>query len=532
MSPNQTALATVRQFQSETEAIRELPEPLAVRLTIFTLVSFLVLGLVFMFVTKLDRVVTSQGGKIVPVGHVNVFQALDTSIIKSIDVREGDQVQAGQLLATLDPTFAAADVNQLRLQIASLEAQVARDEAELSGKPLAFPDRTDSEFQNYAALQKALYEQRMAQYNAQATSFDSKINAAQATIQKLQKDDERYQQRDEVLKKIEEMRNTLAERGSGSQLNLFISQDARLEVLRNMDFTHNSLLEAKNTLATAYADKNAFIQQWNAALSQDLVTSRGKLDDAKSSYEKAAKHQDLVRLTAAVPSVVLSIAKLSVGSVLKQGDPFLTLMPLNTTMEAEIKISSRDIGFARAGDRCVLSIDAFNPGEHGTAEGKVLWVSDGAFTTSDDNQVVDAYYKARCSVDRTDFVGVPANFRLIPGMTLTGDVMVGQALGRDVSDRRHAAARLAGDAGAMSAAVAGLLTRLTPWRQQPLDRGNLEYERKRYNRAVAAWLDAAASGNVDAQYRLVECYARVEGVLRNMADAMAWFQTGCGRRTC
>ena len=156
------------------------------------------------------------------------------------------------------------------------------------------------------------------------------------------------------------------------------------------------------------------------------MTTRGKLDDAKSFYEKASKHQDLVRLTATVPSVVLSIAKLSVGSVLKAGDPFLTLMPLNTPMQAEIKIASRDVGFARAGDRCVLNIDAFNSIEHGTAEGTVLWISDGAFTTNDDNQVVEAYYKARCSVDRTNFRGVPANFRLIPGMTLAGDINVGK----------------------------------------------------------------------------------------------------------
>ena len=93
MSPNQAALTTVRQFQSETEAIREQPEPVAVRMTLFVLVGFLLIGVAFMFLTKLDRVVTSQGGKIVPVGQVNVFQALDTSLIKSIDVREGDQVR-------------------------------------------------------------------------------------------------------------------------------------------------------------------------------------------------------------------------------------------------------------------------------------------------------------------------------------------------------------------------------------------------------------------------------------------------------
>ena len=426
MSPNQAALATVRQFQSETDSIREATEPLAARVTVWVLAGFLVVCVAITFLTRLDRTVSSLGGKIVPLDPVNVFQALDPSIIKSLDVHEGDQVQAGQLLAKLDPTFAAADVNQLKLQIASLETQVIRDKAELSNSPLVFPDRSEPEFKSYAALQKALYDQRIAQYNAQLASFDSKISQTQSTIQKLQKDDDRYTQRDEVQQKIEAMRTTLAEHGTGSQLNMFLTQDTRLELLRTIDNTHNSLLEAQHLLDSIAADKNAFIQQWNAALSQDLVTTQNTLDGAKASFDKAVKHQDLVGLNAIEPSVVLTIAKLSVGSVLKQGDPLMVLMPLNTRLEAEIKIASRDVGFLRPGDRCVMKIDAFNSEEHGTAEGRVRWVSEGAFTTGDDGQPIDyAYYKARCSVDSTNFRGVPANFRLIPGMTLTGDVNVG-----------------------------------------------------------------------------------------------------------
>ena len=119
------ALSTVREFQSETEAIRQVKEPLRTRITLYVLVGFVLSGLLLICVTKLDRVVQSQGGKIVPVGQVAVYQALDQSIIKSIDVREGDQVKPGQLLATLDPTFAAADVAQFKAQVASDEAQIA-----------------------------------------------------------------------------------------------------------------------------------------------------------------------------------------------------------------------------------------------------------------------------------------------------------------------------------------------------------------------------------------------------------------------
>ena len=196
-------------------------------------------------------------------------------------------------------------------------------------------------------------------------------------------------------------------------------------MLRTLEMDHNSLIEAQHTLASQKADRDAFVQQWSTQLSQELVTARNNLDTAQASFEKATRHHDLVRLTAAEPSVVLTVAKLSVGSVLKEGDTLFTLMPVNAPVEAEIRIESRDVGFVRAGDRCVLKIEAFNYMEHGTAQGTIRWISDNAFTTDDNGQAVAAYYKARCGVDAMHFVNVPSKFRLIPGMTLQADVNVG-----------------------------------------------------------------------------------------------------------
>jgi HlyD family secretion protein len=132
-----------------------------------------------------------------------------------------------------------------------------------------------------------------------------------------------------------------------------------------------------------------------------------------------------VQWAADEPSIVLTVAKLSVGSVLKEGDPLLTLMPTNTPLEAEGDVASRDVGFVRVGDHCALKIDAFNYIEHGVAEGTVRWISDDAFTTDDDGKPVDPYYKLRCSIDESHFINVGPNFKLIPGMTLTADMKVG-----------------------------------------------------------------------------------------------------------
>jgi hemolysin D len=425
LSLDESAQAAIKRFQSETDAIREAPEPVWARMTVFLLGGMLASLLVVSLVTSMDRVVVSQYGTIVPLRAINVYQALDASIIKTIDVREGDRVEAGQLLATLDPTFAAADVQQLRSQIASLEAQIARDEAELAGKPLVFAETSDAEKKKYQALQLAYYEQRMAQYKEQANSFDAKSRQLQATLVKLKTDVGTYLNREKIALKIEDMRTTLADNGTGSQLNMLISQDARLEVTRALESARNNIIEAQHQLEATKSDREAFTQQWYASLSQDLVTSRNTLDTARSQLDKAVRKQDLVQWTAQEPAIVLTKAKLSVGSVLKEGEVLFTLMPLNAPLEGEARISSRDIGFVRVGDPCTLKIDAFQFIEHGWAEGKVRWISEGAFTVDDNNKDVEAYYKLRCTVDWTNFRNVPENFRLIPGMTMAADIKVG-----------------------------------------------------------------------------------------------------------
>jgi HlyD family secretion protein len=426
VSPSSSSIGIIRQFQSEVDAIADAPQPRGARVTLFTLTGLFVCLIAILCLTKIDRVVTSVGGKLVSTELVNVYQALDPSIIKSIDVRQGDEVQQGAVLATLDPTFAAADVRQLKQQVAALRGQMARDEAQLNNHPLILPEENDPEAIKEAAVQRDFYNQQVAQYKSQLASFDAKISQTQATIAKYQSDSARYKQREQIAKQIENMRTTLAEHGSGSQLNMLTSQDQRLEILRTLELDSNSLVEAEHTLASLMADREAFVHQSAAQLSQDLVAARSNLETNQASLEKAIRHHELVRLTAGERSVVLTVAKLSVGSVLKEGDTLFTLMPINAPVEAEIRIASRDVGFVRPGDRCVLKIEAFNYMEHGTAEGSVRWISDNAFTTDDNGQPVDAYYTARCSVEAMHFVDVPEKFRLIPGMTLQADVNVGR----------------------------------------------------------------------------------------------------------
>jgi hemolysin D len=373
-----------------------------------------------------DRVVTSNAGKIVATQALSNLQALDPSIIKTVDVKEGERVTKGQLLATLDTTFASADVDQLRNQIVAYDAQIARDKAEQAGEPYRPAGEADAEREAAVAVQRRLYTSRMASLTSQTRSFDEKIAGMHASITRVETEQRHLLEREEIAGKIEGMRSTLYNNGSSSLLNMLEASDTHLEIQRTMENDKNSLVELQHQLSGLESDRQAAIHQWNSAAGQELVDTQKLRDDAAAALEKAVKHQDLVRLTADEPSVVLTLTKLSAGSVLNQGDAIMTLVPLSSPVEAEIHFAAGDIGFVRPGNDVTIKVDAFNSFEHGTAKGKVVWISEGTFTTDEDAKPVDPYYKARISIDETNFINVPVSFRLISGMTLVADINVGK----------------------------------------------------------------------------------------------------------
>jgi HlyD family secretion protein len=212
-------------FESETAALIAEREPPATRRTLHILVGAVALGLALSSVIRIDRVVTARG-QLSALQPTSVVQSFDNAIVTGLNVREGDRVKAGQVLATLDPTFAAADVDQLKVRIESLDAEIIRLQAERAGKMLdvaQLPAR-------YAGIQESLWTQRQAQRDKQIRGLDAQIGAAQATVVKFQADTQQYAQRLAVARQIEDMRHKLYERQDESRMTYLQAMDQRMEL--------------------------------------------------------------------------------------------------------------------------------------------------------------------------------------------------------------------------------------------------------------------------------------------------------------
>jgi hemolysin D len=414
--------ALISAFESETAAVIARTTPRLEHATLYIIAGMIVLGLTLMSVAKIDRVVTSTG-RIVPTQGTLFVQPLDKAIVRDIRVKVGDVVKKGDMLATLDPTFASADLTQLQQKMASVVAHVARLRAEQAGQPYA-PAGEDP----YAALQASIWRQRQAEYQSSLNDFDARIRSTESDVERLRQDVDLYNRRLKYAADVENMHTTLEKSGWGSKLNMVMAADSRVEIQRLLSASQNQIGQDQHNIDSLKAQRAGYIEKWHDDMASELVTASNDLDLTQQDLTKATKLHELVNLTAPEDAIVLKIGKANVGSVAgaQDSEPLLTLVPLNGPLEAEVEIDARDIGFVERGDPVEIKLDAYNFMEHGTATGIVKTLSEGSFTVGENQEIRTPYFRARIAFQKVDLHNVPADFRLIPGMTITGDVMVGK----------------------------------------------------------------------------------------------------------
>ncbi len=428
---NGIALPGLLEFHSPTAALTVAPVLHGARGTVWVVCSLAAACIGAAALIPIDKVVTSQG-KIVAQSATSVVQPLETAIVRSIDVKEGQVVRKGDLLARLDPTFATADASALESQVASLAAEVERLQAEASG--LTYKPKDGSPL---SVLQGAIFLQHQAERSFKNENYNQKINSLQSQIQRAVADKEAYADRLKVAEELERKRIELERLQVGSQINRLAATDSRLEVKRGLSNATNQVEQAARDLQAMQAERDAYNQQWRGQVSQDLTEQGRKLNDARENLNKADLRRQLVEVRAEQDSVVNNIAKVSPGSVLQSGEQFLTLVPSDTPYEVEANVAGMDAGFVHPGNTVTVKFDTFPFTQYGAADGKVRVVSADSFTSNPDEKqrgIQQAssgsngatFYRARISLDEIKLRGTPPGFRITPGMPITADIKVGE----------------------------------------------------------------------------------------------------------
>lgn len=401
-------------FQDPLEALIAEPPPRLLR-GLHWLVAALFAGLVALAaIAEVDVVVTGPG-RLASDAPPIVLQPMERAVIREIRVRPGDVVRRGQVLALLDPSFAEADRASLDAQRRGLTAQRARIEAELAGAPAPMPTDRDT------TLQAGLHGQRQAFLAARLDALDQERRAQDSAIRALEQADAALSEQVAIARDVEALRARLLEGQVGSRLHLLEARARRIGAEQQRDQDRARLDGLRHALAQKRAERQGFLDDWRRQLMEDLARLRGELDRVEESLIKATRLAELTVITAPADGTVLEVARRSAGSVLREAEPLVSLVPAGTPLIAEILLRSADIGQARAGDPVMVKIDAFPFQRHGALAGTLRAVAQDSQLPRAEGEPLGAHHRAQVAIGDA----LPPGLQPLPGMTVTAEIHVG-----------------------------------------------------------------------------------------------------------
>jgi len=419
-------------FQPDAAMIEERALPLGARSVIYILAALVVCAALWATLSQVDRVVTARG-KLITVDPLMVVQPLETAVVRTIDVGVGDFVRAGTVLATLDPTFTESQEVAGRERLNSMMAEERRLEAEIYGRPFPPAGNDDSLDAKYQKLQAAVYAHRQAEYQASVAASDADIAKFEASLVTNRTAQDGLEERLKVIGEVESMRQVLFSHETGSRLNLLQTQLDRLGLSDQFGEKKNQEKELLQQLASARAQRERYVNNWVRESGERLVTVQQDIATAVQQLASAERRRSLVVLRSPADGVVLELGQRSIGSVAKEAEPLVTMVPRGNKIEAEVDVDSTDVARLRVGDVVRLKFDALPFQRHGTVSGVLRVITENSFqpekTAAVPTEKPDAqssFFRARIALGPLDLRDVPNDFRLLPGMTTTAEILIGK----------------------------------------------------------------------------------------------------------
>lgn len=371
----------------------------------------------------------AASGQIIVENDRQVVQHFEGGIIDQINVREGDKVEAGQIVLTLKETASLSSRDQLQTQIAALVAREARLQAVLKGLP-------EPDFSELHALElkdanvDALIAEEVNLFIANKSALDTEISILSQRVG--------ASKRTANLRaaQIEDTQNALDVAQSDLQMNtaLLEQQMVRRDRVSGLqrevaklqaDITR--LTSERDEASALASDAERQIEQLYANLRQtasaDLRDASAERLAASESLNAAQDILDRAVIVAPVSGEVLNLEFTTPGSVVTSAQTIMEIVPKEQQVVASIKIRPTDRATVFEGQSVRTQISAYRSWKTPKLEGVLQSIS--ADLKTDPVTGAD-FYEARILLPASEIMAA-GNVDITPGMPVDAFIFSGHS---------------------------------------------------------------------------------------------------------
>lgn len=404
------------------KAVRELP-PLYTRLLAGTLTALVLGALGWAYFSKVDEVAVTQG-ELIPAAQVRPVRALEGGVIREIKVKEGDEVKKGDVLIAQDPALSESEVTRLQQATNLIKQDIARLEAERSGK-------TDAG----SNLQNQLLEARLREFDSRRATAAAEVQRQAAAIEEARTQLAKLQEN--LTNARTQLRN--AQEREASLRSLIDGAIPRFDYLEAKD----RLTEAEDRVATlqkeiagqqqairqaeqAYQGAEQTRQQLGSQRQSEILTQLNQRREELSNVEGQLKQAQLRNqgqvITAPISGTIYNVQTTLAERSVEPGEELLSILPDGENLVLEVKVLNRDIGFIHEGMRAKVKLATFPFQEFGVIDGEVLQISPNATMDRD----LGLVYTARVKLEQAAMKVQGREVPFAPGMAATAELVTRQ----------------------------------------------------------------------------------------------------------
>ena len=407
--------------------------PLSAKWPIFAGLAILVVWLgcfgVWAGVAPLNSAVVAPG-TFVATGQNKLVQHFEGGIIREIAVKDGDAVEANQVLVRMDDTAADTKLRRLVIKKYRQLAMKARLEAEMSSSdtietPAAFSETArDPEI-------KAIFERQRAELRARRASLATEESVLRKQIAGLEESIRGYQAqvqstKDRIALFVEELKDK--DSLLGQQL---IRKSDVLALRRSEASLGGELGEYLGRIADSkerIAQANERIAQLHATTLRDAIKelreTEADLDDVEEQIRAAQDVVDRVDVRSPVRGIVVKRNFHTPGGVVSPGAVILELLPIGEERIIEAHVNPKDISHVSVGQQALVRLSALNQRITPMVGASVIYVSADALAeqvqvkteTRPDSDTRREFYVVRVRLDQDDILRRMPEFIPTPGM--------------------------------------------------------------------------------------------------------------------
>jgi HlyD family secretion protein len=407
--------------------------PLSAKWSIFTGLAILVVWLgcfgVWAAVAPLNSAVVAPG-TFVATGQNKLIQHFEGGIIREIAVKDGDVVEANQVLVRMDDTAANAKLRRLVLKKYRLLAMKARLEAEMSSSetietPAAFSESArDPEI-------KAIFERQRTELRARRASLATGESILWKQIAALEEGIRGYQAQVQSTKdRLALFADELKDKDSLLRQQLVRKTDV-LALRRSEASLGGDLGEYLGRIADSkerIAQANERIAQLHSTALRDVIKelreTEADLDDVEEQIRAAQDVVDRVDVRSPVRGIVVKKNFHTPGGVVSPGAVILELLPIGDERIIEAHVNPKDISHVSVGQEALVRLSALNQRITPIVVASVIYVSADALAgqvqvkteTRPDSDSRREFYVVRVRLDQDDILRRMPEFIPTPGM--------------------------------------------------------------------------------------------------------------------